>query len=324
MKSFLSCDWGTSNFRLRLIGAESLTVIEERNTGQGIGEVYEEWKQTGKQEEKRFCFYFAIIEKSIKEIEDRIGETLHDVPLIISGMASSTIGMVDLPYKMLPFSTSGEDLERSVIKAGGDLRQNVIIISGARTENDVMRGEETKLIGCAATCADANSHIYILPGTHPKHIYVQNDQVTAFETYMTGEFFEFLATKSILSVSVKKGGNFESEGNLKSFTEGVIESNKSNLLHESFLVRTNQLFKKFTEEENYFYLSGLLIGTELSSLLNKNVSITIVSGKALCLQYHAALEILKLPTRNATITTMDADEALIRGQWEICKKVKIT
>jgi 2-dehydro-3-deoxygalactonokinase len=326
MKHFLSCDWGTSAFRLRLIEAESFAVIEEENTKQGIAETFQLWTKTGKRQDERLAFYLDIISSHIKTIEEKTGNNLDSLPLVISGMASSTIGMVDLPYKDLPFSTGGEDLEKMIIEQPGKIKQNVVIISGVRSENDVIRGEETKLVGCANTndqiYTDTNDHTYIFPGTHPKHVYVKANMAIAFETYMTGEFFELLSMKSILSVSVKKSKGLETERNLRSFREGVNESLRSNLLHSCFLVRTNQLFKKFTEEENYFYLSGLLIGTELNALSCKSQHITIAANDALSAQYKTALEILELPEEGAAISTMDADEALIKGQWEVFKKVE--
>jgi 2-dehydro-3-deoxygalactonokinase len=33
---FISCDWGTTNFRLRLVETNTLRVIEEVNSGMGI------------------------------------------------------------------------------------------------------------------------------------------------------------------------------------------------------------------------------------------------------------------------------------------------
>lgn len=318
MKNFLSCDWGTSAFRLRLIEAESLTIIEEERTSQGIAETFELWKQSGKNEESRLAFYLDIISASIKVIEEKTSNALDNLPLIISGMASSTIGMVDLAYKKLPFSTTGEDLEKLFIEASGDIKQMVVIISGVKTGNDVMRGEETKLIGCTTT-NDTKDHIYIFPGTHSKHVDVKNNQAIAFKTYMTGEFFELLSKKSILSVSVKKGEVFQTESNLQSFAKGVNESVSSNLLNSSFLVRTNQLFNKFSLEENYFYLSGLLIGTELKDLVDSSRNITIVGNVALSAQYTTALRILELPKEGGMVASMDADEALIKGQWEVYK-----
>lgn len=322
MKNFLSCDWGTSSFRLRLIKAESLTVIEEKMTKQGIAETFQLWKQSGKKEESRIAFYLDIILEHIKAIEEKTGSTLDNLPLIISGMASSTIGMVDLSYKKVPFSIEGEDLEKIIIRPSGNVKQKVVIISGVRTENDVMRGEETKVVGCAANNIEAKDHIYIFPGTHPKHVFVNNNEAVTFKTYMTGEFFELLSKKSILSVSVEKNGTFQTERNSESFAIGVKESINSNLLHASFFVRTNQLFNKFTLEENYFYLSGLLIGTELKDLAETKQNLTIVANNALAAQYKTAFQILGLPKENAALTTMDADEALIKGQWEIYNRME--
>ncbi len=320
MEKFLSCDWGTSTFRLRLIEAERLTIVEEERTSQGIAETFQLWTQSPKNEEGRLAFYLDIISSNIKLIEKKTSVTLDNLPLIISGMASSTIGMVDLPYKNIPFSTTGEDLEKLTIEASGDIKQKVVIISGVRTENDVMRGEETKLIGCAAA-KNTREHIYIFPGTHPKHVVVKNNQAIAFRTYMTGEFFELLSKKSILSASVKKGEIFKTKNNLESFAKGVEESIGSNLLHSSFLVRTNQLFNKFSLEENYFNLSGLLIGTELKDLSDTSRNIIVVGNPALRDQYITALRILKLPKEGGMVSNIDADEALVKGQWEICKKI---
>jgi 2-dehydro-3-deoxygalactonokinase len=39
-----------------------------------------------------------------------------------------------------------------------------------------------------------------------------------------------------------------------------------NILRAAFLVRTNQLLAKLSKKENYFYLSGLMIGAEIKDL----------------------------------------------------------
>ena len=252
-------------------------------------------------------------------MEERLGYALDNTPIILSGMASSTIGMVDLPYKKIPFSTSGEDLETFIIDSSEKVKHTIVIISGARTADDVMRGEESKLIGCAVA-DNFQDHLYIFPGTHPKHVEVKNGRVTAFKTYMTGEFFELLSKKSILANSVEKGKNLETETNRQSFAQGVRRGINSNLLHSCFLVRTNDVFKKFSLEENYFYLSGLLIGSELKDVPVKNRNITVVANTALSAQYIAALRIIGLPDEHISVTQIDADKALIKGQMEVYNK----
>lgn len=320
MEKFLSCDWGTSSFRLRLIEVETLTIIEEENSTVGIAQTFQQWNESSKKEDQRQSFYLDIISKHIQTIEQRAGISLDDLPLIISGMASSSLGIVNLPYKTLPFVATGEDLETFIIDKPEKLTQNIVIISGAKTDVDVMRGEETKLVGLASENI-FNDHIYIFPGTHPKHAEVENGKVVAFKTYMTGEFFELLSKKSILSVSIKKGESLEAEDNLQSFAEGVEQSRIANLLHSCFLVRTNDLFKKKSAAENYFYLSGLLIGTEMNDLRHKNQNITIVGNAAINAQYLAALRILNKKKKSTSVKSADADEALIKGQIKIYKQL---
>lgn len=321
MDKFLSCDWGTTSFRLRLIEAESLEIIDEEKSKQGIAETFQLWKQIGKNEDGRMQFYLDIILQKIKAIEVRSGYTLDNLPIIISGMASSTIGMVDLSYKNIPFLTSGEDLEIFTAEPSENVKHKIVIISGVRAADDIIRGEETKLVGCTVS-GESTNHLYIFPGTHPKHIEVKHGLATAFKTYMTGEFFDLLSTKSILANSLVKSENFQAQDNLESFTKGVKESIHSNLLHSCFLVRTNDVFKKLSLEENYFYLSGLLIGSELKDVIaeNENKHITIAANAALSAQYIAALQTFGLPNDNTAVAAMDADKALIKGQWKVYKK----
>jgi 2-dehydro-3-deoxygalactonokinase len=318
MKKFFSCDWGTTAFRLKLIEVEGLNIIAEENNQQGIAETYQQWKLSEKNEEMRFGFYLEIIKEHIKSIEQKLNTILKDVPVVISGMASSSIGMIKLPYQQLPFCTNGSDLKVHIIEATNSFHHKVVIISGVRTDEDVMRGEETKLIGCASAISYQEDTVYIFPGTHSKHVEVKNDKAVTFETYMTGEFFELLSEKSILSVSVEQGEGLQQPDNKLSFQKGVKDSINSNLLHNCFLVRTNDLLSKFTNQQNYYYLSGLLIGTELKDPMhNRFANFIIVADALLSLYYITALDTLNLSYKNILIKTFSAHEAIIRGQYNI-------
>src|SRR5215216_1214665 len=103
MEKFLSCDWGVSSFRLRVVETRSLTIIAEEKSDHGIAMSFELWKQSEKKEKLRLAFYFDVIREHIKILERKSGTSLDKLPLIVSGMASSSIGMINLPYKELPF-----------------------------------------------------------------------------------------------------------------------------------------------------------------------------------------------------------------------------
>jgi 2-dehydro-3-deoxygalactonokinase len=300
MDYFLSCDWGTSSFRLRLVEAGSLKIIAEQRSGTGIAATYQQWQQTSLPRED---FFAAIIHQQMEVMAERTGIPLQEAPVVLSGMASSSIGMVELPYKELPFSLSGADLAVHIFN-------RIIIISGACNEHDVMRGEETKLVGCLTLLPDATGEQWLLmPGTHPKHVVVNRQQVVRFQTFMTGEFFDLLSTHSILAASVGSEGTLDDAASIACFTEGVHAGWSDNLLHAVFMVRTNQLLKKISGVHNRFYLSGLLIGVELKAV-PPDVSVHLVAGPQHTPLYTLACEVLNIHVASV----IDADEALVRGQ----------
>ena len=305
MNRFLSCDWGTSAFRLRLVDADSMRVMAEEKSSTGIADTFQQWQQTVSSRE---AFYAAVINRHLAALEKQAGGPLGQIPVILSGMASSSIGMAELPYKVLPFHLDGTDL---IVKTTGHLH----IISGASTGQDVMRGEETKVVGCAGLLPDTQrDQLLILPGTHAKHVFIRAGQVKAFRTFMTGEFFELLSARSVLAASVKGGGDF----NRAAFAAGVEAGGSVNLLHASFLVRTNDVLKKMPPQENYFYLSGLLIGAELREVPS-GIPVFLAGGPLHLPLYNAACETLDIPVAGR----IDADDALVRGQHAVWKRLNI-
>jgi 2-dehydro-3-deoxygalactonokinase len=94
----LCCDWGTTNFRLRVTNLDA-EVIAETISDKGILFYYQQWKsQSDENNEHRFDFYLQYIKSQIGILQHEINFDLEKIPLIISGMATSSIGMLNLPY----------------------------------------------------------------------------------------------------------------------------------------------------------------------------------------------------------------------------------
>ena len=316
--SIISCDWGTSALRLRLVDTASATVLAEVTTPEGIANTFEAWKKTGKGEEERIVFYQSKLSEQIIKLEQQLRHSLDHIPLVISGMASSNIGMIELPYKEVPFAINEPGLTIKKTEATTRFKHSILLISGVKTNDDAMRGEETQLTGCLNE-NQTGEQLFIFPGTHSKHVRVKDQFITGIKTYMTGEFFELLSTKSILSSSIERGKGFDDEANKKGFTEGVKTSRQSNLLHNSFLARTNHLFKKLTKQENYYYLSGLIIGTELGEIPVNNNPITLVAAGEMQQLYSAALHALQAADEKKNVGVEDPDWALVKGQLKVLK-----
>lgn len=306
---FYSCDWGSSRLRVRLVD-ESGHVVDSA-LGPGIAEVYETWQRSGSAE--RFSFFLQVIERAIDKISNQQGEAFQDLPVVVSGMASSTLGMIELPYATLPFHVEGKNLVSELVNSGG---RPILVISGFRSDIDVIRGEETQLIGCAALHPSETDMMVLLPGTHSKFVEVQQRQVISFSTYMTGEVFNLLLTKSMLAASIKstaESGQFS----LHAFRAGLDLAGETPLLTAIFRIRTNQLFARFTPEENYDFLSGLLIGSELLSILQKKVGSMFICGETkLGERYMTALRHLGFAGK---VKFISGDDAVIAGQAKLLR-----
>ena len=321
LEQFLSCDWGTTSFRLRLVSTSDFKILAERDSKEGNARIFEDWSKTEKAVEDRFGFYLQVISKHIKALENQSLNSLVGIPLIISGMASSTIGMIELPYRHLPFSVDGSDLNIRTFRANPNFPHQILLISGVKTDNDVMRGEETQLVGCMIEEGE-QEHLFLHPGTHSKHVRIKDGKAVAFKSYMTGELFSLLSNKSILTASVKQEGNINQPDHLNSFNKGVKQGANGNILHELFMVRTNHLFDKFSQVQNSYYLSGLLIGTELKDLQKTFTGNIILAGEpTLTAHYTEALKFLNIDQQCSGVIVKNPTEVTVRGQFQILSKL---
>lgn len=321
LSRFLSCDWGTTAFRLWLVEVEGLKILAEVSSKQGNSSIFEEWRNGDVPDEERTAYYLSVLQENIQKLEAQGTGKLGGIPVIISGMASSTIGMMELPYKDLPFALDGSDLRSRFMAADEHFPHPILLISGARTIDDVMRGEETQIVGCNISHSAAEQ-LVIHPGTHSKHAIVKAGQVISFRTFLTGELFALLSTKSILASGIVADKNFGFPEHQKHFEDGVKEGAEHNLLHQLFLVRTASLFEKRSGTANYHYLSGLLIGHELTAVpAAYNGTIILAGNAALVKKYRSAMDLLGITAAAKELVVKDSDEITIAGQYMIyCKK----
>lgn len=309
MKHFISCDWGTSSFRVRLIETATKRQLAETYSTKGIAATYALWKDQPAAD--RISFYSGVLLQQINILEEQTGDSLDGITIIISGMASATIGMMELPYKPIPYNIKEATPETYLIPATAAFRHDMMLVSGVCSSDDVMRGEETILAGCDFDGGEAEQ-LFIFPGTHSKHVTVKAGIIQDIKTFMTGEVFDLLSTKSILSTSLEKDAAYMNDS---VFVKGVKDAQNNQLLNNIFHVRTNALFGKGDKKESYHYLSGLLIGEELKNIAQKEyVSVTIVSTGELVYIYGKAMSALGLAD---IAQQQNADDALIKGHVSI-------
>jgi 2-dehydro-3-deoxygalactonokinase len=316
----ISCDWGTSSFRLRLIETASVKCIAETISDKGNAKLFREWKE--QKHVDRQHYYLQYLKESVDALSASSGMSLDGLCILISGMASSSVGMKELPYADLPFSLDGHSAYYEWINGEPVMSNPILLISGVQDTADVMRGEEIQLAG-VISLADPDSEeemLYIFPGTHSKHITVYNNRITAFSTFMTGEVFDVLAKHTILSQGVSvPGADVYSSEMMEAFQTGVVKSFQTGMLNNLFSVRINQLKNNISSIENYFYLSGLLIGAEIDYLRKQanEHQIVLCSNGTLQRLYHTALECASLGEHTNVVNAKLLDNAAAAGQLKI-------
>ncbi|MEM8527703.1 MAG: 2-dehydro-3-deoxygalactonokinase [Bacteroidota bacterium] len=286
---FLSCDWGTSSFRLKLVNLVTKEVLGKVEHAQGIKATFEAWKNAG--EKDRFAFYQAILQEAINKLATQTNLNLQNLPLVLSGMASSSIGMKELPYAEIPIDLIVKYLKIERIPSSDSFFHTIFLVSGIQKEGDVMRGEEIQAIGWAQNrnLLKAN-YTLILPGTHSKHLHLEAGRLVDFKTYMTGELFEIIAHHSILQNSVDRSSKW-TNGTKAAFIQGVLDSQQGNLSNLLFSIRAKDLQESWSRGEASFYLSGLLIGNEVTDLSNEKI--VLFGDSKFEKLYQTALEALR-------------------------------
>jgi len=303
---FISCDWGTSNFRLRAVKTDSLLVLAEHTTDQGVKALYERYKNQAEASQFQFFAQYLITQLQQLPKEHRQHR------IVAAGMASSNIGLWELPYANLPFAQDGSQL---IWKHITEDELDLLLISGVKSADGVMRGEEIQAVGLEEHLRPYPEGILLLPGTHSKHITFSDQQFQGFQTYMTGELFDVLSKRSILSRSVVPTP--WSDDRAAAFREGLNLGLARQLSASLFTIRARHIIYHQNPEDNYYRLSGMLIGDELAYLQERSETIILAAPNPVFSLYRQALESFIEPQRLVLLDGKILAKALLVGQKKI-------
>ena len=302
--ALIGLDWGTTSFRAYRLDRQG-AVLEAKSAAAGILKI------------PGGDFEAAL--------EREIGPWLADapgVPVIAAGMITSRQGWVEVPYCSCPAGSAeiAGALLRHETGAGRTIHfVPGLSIVGADGVPDVIRGEETQIIGAVGGAVGGEvgdapgRRLLVLPGTHSKWALVEDGRLVWFATFMTGELFAVLREHSILGRLMAGADDDDA-----AYRRGLAYAGGSGLLRRLFSARTLCLFGELPEHGVASYLSGLLIGSELREALDcleqpPDREITVVGGADLCGRYLAAIEAAGLRGRRA------ADDAGARGLFLIAR-----
>lgn len=309
---FISIDWGTTHLRLRLIDRASGEIIQSVTSDMGALKVYDDFISQDVLDQRSYWAKQLLLTVQQLSIEAL------DLPIIISGMASSSIGLKELPYASFSFDASGQSLIYD--KVSLSLGLTVILVSGVSSSHGMIRGEETLVIGLAEHMDYASHGLLILPGTHSKHMIFEYGTFTGLKNYMTGELFDVLSNKSILAKSVQQSG-MNSKNKIQ-FIRGLDKGRDEKLSANLLSVRANEVISGLSTSENYYFLSGLLIGDELRDI-NKERKIYLSASEPLYSLYKIALQNM-LPEENLVFFDEQiTNQAIVDAHMKILKRFEV-
>jgi 2-dehydro-3-deoxygalactonokinase len=288
-RPLIAGDWGSTNLRLFALDGETGQVLAVRQAPRGVKSLAP----------GDFRGAFETLAAELLQGETPAG-------ILLCGMVGARQGWREAPYAAAPAGAA--DLARACIQVETALRPAFIvpglIATGSHGRADVMRGEETQILGAGA------EGLVITPGTHAKWARVEGGVITGFATYMTGELFEVLKANSMLGALMQDGPH-----DAEAFALGVTRARDESLAALLFSVRSEGLTGALPPTALASYLSGLLIGAEIAAGLATApaTSITLIGEPGLTALYAAALAQFSAPPARV----IDGAAAVAAGLWRL-------
>jgi 2-dehydro-3-deoxygalactonokinase len=304
---YITIDGGTTNTRVSLFDKKVLDTVKI-NVGARIG-------LTDK------GLLFDGIRETIKTLLNRNSLRESDIESIIAaGMITSEGGLISL--KHLPAPAGIKELKEGMYSTSINEITSIpfSFVPGVRMygegygDTDVMRGEEAELFGINALMGISGAGAYILPGSHSKLIFTdENGKIYDFFTALTGEMIAALSSGTILSASV----DLKNAGLNEMLYEGYKYTLENGLNKSLFKVRILANFSGGSIDDAYSFFIGAVLCGEVEEIKKCNASKVYIGGRAQIKEAEALL-IKKFTDKTVVIVPDEyADTATSVGMVQI-------
>ena len=296
--ALLACDWGTTNLRAWTLDADGQVVLHHEFPI-GVGRL-----QPG---------------EAAQRFQREVRPTLQAerLPAILCGMIGSNLGWVPVPYRPCPADL--DDLAAAMQAVAPDVRiVPGVSCPGVTGASDVMRGEETQILGWAPRDPQRSQgrRLVCHPGTHAKWALVEDGRLARFATAMTGELFSVLRQHSVLRTS-------DEPGDEAAFLEGVEAAGDGDALSSRLFSARGRLVADGKPPATAAdYLSGLLIGAEIASTprllgMEPGAPVQLIGDLQLCRWYRLALG-----HRGVEADICDGEDAVLSGLLALHRRTR--
>jgi 2-dehydro-3-deoxygalactonokinase len=264
----------------------------------------------------------AQFDAALTAIVGRWARSNPAAPLIACGMVGAKSGWRDAGYAPLDHDHAHDHdhaviqnqpaaaLAARIVQVPTSLGRPLAIIPGLNSsEPDVMRGEETQLVGAGVT-----SGMVVLPGTHCKWVHMSGGRVASFATFYTGEMNALIRQHSSVGAVIKSEPQLD---DLAAFETGLnyARAGAATWLHDLFVLRASVVTGERSESFVSTALAGWLLGCEISAAIAmypETRSVSLVASARLVPWYEAATRAFAI-----SCDALNAETASARGLWAI-------
>lgn len=292
MKRYVTIDGGTTNTRISLV--EDRRVIASKKISRGAKAGIDD--REGLKIALKEAISALLCENSLTESDI--------IKILASGMITSEFGLYEVPHLIAPASI--EELHANTVEVDFPeicsvpfvFVRGIKILGGELDSTDIMRGEETEIVGLMGD--DAEECTYILPGSHSKIIKTDEcGRVVDFSTMLTGEMIASLSSNTILKDAVDLS---ISEYDSDALKFGYSYADEHGLNKALFKVRILKNVMKNSPREVYSFFIGACLSGEIAEILALDTPKIVIGGKS---QIKNATAILLKAFSDKEIVTVD-------------------
>ncbi|MDP4134089.1 MAG: 2-dehydro-3-deoxygalactonokinase [Bacillota bacterium] len=275
---FIAIDGGTTNTRLALYdGSKILRTVKKfvgaRDTAiSGSNESLE-----------------SAVKEGINELLNTYGISSEKIEVILaSGMICSDMGLYSIEHIKVP-ADAKKIAENSVLVSLKNITEiPFVFIPGVKNDcdytdpssiskMDVMRGEETEIIGIMKLLDAKGPVIGVLPGSHTKIVEInKNNEIASCYTSLAGEMIRAISENTILKNSL--GNDFVLKVDKEYLYKGFDYCEEHGLNTALFKIRMMSNYLNLSHMEMYSFLFGAVLKDDIKLIMNCYLGTKVLIG----------------------------------------------
>lgn len=209
------------------------------------------------------------------------GVAAEDVALTLaSGMITSALGLLEVPH--LPAPAGMRELAAGMVEVSMPevFSQPIWLVPGVRNHKepvglhnveamDMMRGEETEVVGLLARLNLDGRALLIMPGSHTKLVSVDEQRrICGCATTIAGELLQAITQHTLITQTLE--GEFAQTLVPQMVLAGAAAAQRTGLARACFSIRTLGLFTDSERNDRANFLLGAVLSGDLLTLKNSS------------------------------------------------------